>query len=94
MDKWLVILIFLVTGSNIYLVQSEKIETWGDLYNVRAIEEQTATAKWIALVVKTKTLRFPAVDIIRKKNTMSTHKKPRSFHKCWKFYRKASTIGK
>lgn len=49
-----------------YSVQTETIQTWGELSNVRAIEEKTVTAKWFIFVVRKRTLRFPSVIIDNK----------------------------
>lgn len=62
MDKVLLVVICLMSISNIYSVQTETIETWGNLYNVRAIEEKTATVKWFLFKVQQRTLRFPTVN--------------------------------
>lgn len=61
MDKWVFVFICLVSSSNIYLVQMETIETWGELRNVRALEEKSAVAHWIPLKIRTEMLRFPSV---------------------------------
>lgn len=60
MDKILLtVFICLISISNI---QTVTVETWGNIYNVRAVEEKTATAKWFILVIQQRTLRFPSVN--------------------------------
>lgn len=61
MDKLLLVFICLISISNMYSVQTVTIDTWGELYNVRAIEEKTATARWFIFVIQQRTLRFPSV---------------------------------
>lgn len=63
MDKILLVFICLISISNMYSVRTETIETWGDVYNVRAIEEKTATARWFIFRIKQRTLRFPSVMV-------------------------------
>lgn len=60
----LVFFICLMNISIIYPVQSVTIQTWGELYNVRAIEEKTATAKWFIFIIQHRTLRFPSVMLM------------------------------
>lgn len=40
---------------------TETVETWGDIYNVRALGFETATARRIFLKVQTRILTFPLV---------------------------------
>lgn len=64
MEKILFIFICLINISNIYSVEFVTIDTWGELYNVRAIEEKTTTARWFIFKIQQRTLRFPAVMTI------------------------------
>lgn len=61
MDKILLVFICLISISNIYTVEAVTVETWGELYNVRAVEEKTATARWFIFVIQQRKLRFPSV---------------------------------
>lgn len=61
MQKLLVVFICLIGIACIDLVRTETVQTWGELYNVRAIDEKRATASWILLTVRTRKLRLPSV---------------------------------
>lgn len=61
MEKLLLALICLASA-NVCLVRLETTETWGELNNVRALDQKTAIARWFVFVVQSRTLRFPAVN--------------------------------
>lgn len=61
MEKLLLIFICLIANTTICLVKSETIETWGDLCNVRALDQKTAIAKWFVFIIQNRTLTFPTV---------------------------------
>lgn len=62
MDKILLAFICLISISNMHAVQATAtVDTWGQLVNVCAVEEKTATAKWFIFVIQHRTLRFPTV---------------------------------
>lgn len=68
MDKSLFMFICLIGISNMLAVQATPtVKTWGEVCNVRAVEEKTATARWFIFVVQHRTLRFPTV---KKKHTI------------------------
>lgn len=63
MEKCLMVFICLVSTSSICLVQSETIETWGELKNVRAIDHQVVNIGWFPFKIQNRTLILPAVKI-------------------------------
>lgn len=61
MHKLLLVFIYLFSSSNICLVHLETTDTWGNLYNVRVIDQKTAIASSFVFKVQNLTLKFPVV---------------------------------
>lgn len=57
--KLLLLLVGLISG--FCLVHTETIETWGDLYNVRAVDHRIVKARGFVFHVKNRTMTFPPV---------------------------------
>lgn len=60
-EKLLLLLVCLVSGMGICFVHTETIETWGDLYNVRAVDHRIVKAKGFVFYVQNRTMSFPPV---------------------------------
>lgn len=59
MEKLLLVIICLV---NVCLIHSNPtIETWGELYNVRAADHRNAKANWFVFKIQNRTMTFPSV---------------------------------
>lgn len=59
-----IILIILVFNLSNWFVQTETIETWGEMYNVRAIGFESVSEPWsIFYKIRNRTLTFPSVSL-------------------------------